>query len=351
MERRHMPTPLLIGGATTSRQHTAVKIAPEFSGATVHVLDASRAVDVVSSLLSDRQRDGVHRDRAARAGGAARARTRAPREKPLLTLADARANHLQTDWDTLEIPMPWFVGRRVVEPALEELIPFIDWTFFFSAWELKGRFPAILDHPDYGGPARELYDNAQAVLARIIAREAPHGARRLRLLARQHRRRRHRRVQGRRPTGGGRAVPHAAAAGADRRRPAESIARRLHRAARVARARLHRRVCRDGGHRRRRPRARVREAPTTTTTRSSPRRWPTGSPRRSPSTCTRRRARTGATATDEALSTDDLHRREVPRHPAGVRLSRVPGPQREDDAVPVCSTRRRSASRSPSRSR
>jgi len=86
---------------------------------------------------------------------------------PLLTLADARANHLRTDWDTLELPVPWFVGRRVVEPAIETLIPFIDWTFFFAAWELKGRFPAILDHPDLGGPARKLYDNAQAVLARI----------------------------------------------------------------------------------------------------------------------------------------------------------------------------------------
>jgi 5-methyltetrahydrofolate--homocysteine methyltransferase len=167
MERRHVPTPLLIGGATTSRQHTAVKIAPEFSGATVHVLDASRAVDVVSSLLSDRQREGfmttVRRDQET-----LRESYGARRQKPLLTLADARANHLRTDWDNLELPVPWFVGRRVVEPAIEELVPFIDWTFFFSAWELKGRFPEILDHPQLGGPARELYDNAQVVLKRII---------------------------------------------------------------------------------------------------------------------------------------------------------------------------------------
>ena len=166
MERRHIQTPLLIGGATTSRQHTAVKIAPEFSGATVHVLDASRAVDVVSSLLSDRQRaafvDGVRKDQEdLREKYGTRSR------KPLLTLADARANRLQTDWDNVELPVPWFVGRRVVEPALEDLVPLIDWTFFFSAWELKGRFPDILDHPQIGGPARELYDNAQAVLARI----------------------------------------------------------------------------------------------------------------------------------------------------------------------------------------
>src|SRR5689334_24056254 len=167
MERRHVKTPLLIGGATTSRQHTAVKIAPEFGGATVHVLDASRAVDVVSSLLSDRQRDDFMTSvRSEQADLRERYATR--REKPLLTLADARANHLKTDWDSLAISTPWFVGRRVVTPSLEELIPFIDWTFFFSAWELKGRFPAILDHPDYGGPARELYDNAQTVLTRIV---------------------------------------------------------------------------------------------------------------------------------------------------------------------------------------
>jgi 5-methyltetrahydrofolate--homocysteine methyltransferase len=168
MERRHIAKPLLIGGATTSRQHTAVKIAPEFSGPTVHVLDASRAVDVVSSLLSDRQRDSfvgtVRREQEElREKYATRSR------KPLLALAEARANHLQTDWDNLELPVPWFVGRRVVAPAIEELVPYIDWTFFFSAWELKGRFPDILDHPQLGGPARELYDNAQAVLEHIIS--------------------------------------------------------------------------------------------------------------------------------------------------------------------------------------
>jgi 5-methyltetrahydrofolate--homocysteine methyltransferase len=167
MQRRHVTTPLLIGGATTSRQHTAVKIAPVFSGPTVHVLDASRAVDVVSSLLSDRQRDPFV-DRVRQEQEELRDRYGTRRQKPLLTLAEARANRFVTDWDALEVPVPWFVGRRVIEPALEDLVPFIDWTFFFAAWELKGRFPAILDHPEIGGPARELYDNAQAVLARII---------------------------------------------------------------------------------------------------------------------------------------------------------------------------------------
>jgi 5-methyltetrahydrofolate--homocysteine methyltransferase len=167
MERRRLTTPLLIGGATTSRQHTAVKIAPEYRQPTVHVLDASRAVDVVSNLLSDRQREGYAA--AVRTEQASlREKYGTKREKTLLTLAEARANHLKTDWDSLDLPVPWFLGRRTVEPALAELVPFIDWTFFFSAWELKGRFPAILDDPAIGAAARDLYDHARGVLDRLV---------------------------------------------------------------------------------------------------------------------------------------------------------------------------------------
>jgi len=167
MERRHIRTPLLIGGATTSKQHTAVKVAPEYTGATVHVLDASRAVDVVSSLLSDRQRQTfVERVRADQAD--LREKYGSRRERALLSYEHARANHLKTDWDTLELPVPWFVGRRVVEPALSDLVPFIDWTFFFSAWELKGRFPAILDDPKVGAAARDLYGHAKGILDRLV---------------------------------------------------------------------------------------------------------------------------------------------------------------------------------------
>jgi 5-methyltetrahydrofolate--homocysteine methyltransferase len=90
------------------------------------------------------------------------------REKVLLTIEQARANRLQTDWDALEIPAPWFVGRRVVEPPLEALVPFIDWTFFFSAWELKGRFPQILDDPKVGAAARDLHAAATLLLDRIV---------------------------------------------------------------------------------------------------------------------------------------------------------------------------------------
>jgi 5-methyltetrahydrofolate--homocysteine methyltransferase len=172
MERRGLTTPLLIGGATTSRQHTAVKVSPVYSGPTVHVLDASRAVDVVSSLLSDRrQADYVARVREDHR--VRREKYAARRDKPLLSLAEARTNHLRTDWDELELPAPWFVGRRLVEPALADLVPFIDWTFFFSAWELKGRFPAILDHPEIGPAARELYDHGRQVLGRLLKLKRP----------------------------------------------------------------------------------------------------------------------------------------------------------------------------------
>jgi 5-methyltetrahydrofolate--homocysteine methyltransferase len=166
MTRQGFTVPLLIGGATTSRQHTAVKIAPEYPGPVVHVLDASRAVDVVSSLLGSGK---VEFDRANRAAQAEiREKYAARRERPLLPIAQARANRLQLDWDDLEISSPWFLGRRYVDLPLEDIAPFIDWTFFFSAWELKGRFPAILEHPVYGSAARELYENATSLLKRIV---------------------------------------------------------------------------------------------------------------------------------------------------------------------------------------
>ena len=175
MERRGFTAPLLIGGATTSRQHTAVKIAPEYRGPVVHVLDASRAVETVSRLISDAQRPTFAAE-LRREQEEIREKYSTRRERPLLTYEQARANRLKTDWENLEVPAPWFVGRRVVEPSLAELVPFIDWTFFFSAWELKGRFPGILDHPDYGPAARELYAHAQEILAAWIAAEKRHVA-------------------------------------------------------------------------------------------------------------------------------------------------------------------------------
>jgi 5-methyltetrahydrofolate--homocysteine methyltransferase len=162
MQRRGLDLPLLIGGATTSRQHTAVRIAPAYAQPTVHVLDASRVVAVVADLLDPGRRarlDGENREEQARLRELHADKER----KPLLPLAAARANREVVSFD--DLPAPPFTGTRVVEPSLAELLEFVDWQFFFYAWELKGKFPAILEQP----AARELWDDAQAVLDEIVA--------------------------------------------------------------------------------------------------------------------------------------------------------------------------------------
>ena len=166
MERRGFDRPLLIGGATTSRQHTAVKIAPGYGQSVVHVTDASRVVDVVSRLLRDRDAfDAENRqDQAALCEQYA---TR--RQRPLRAYAEAVARRADTDWAAADLPVPSFTGRRETTVTIDTLRPFIDWTFFFAAWELKGRFPAILDHPSQGGAARELYGHATELLDEIAA--------------------------------------------------------------------------------------------------------------------------------------------------------------------------------------
>jgi 5-methyltetrahydrofolate--homocysteine methyltransferase len=167
MERRGLDLPLLIGGATTSKQHTAVRIAPAYGQPTVHVLDASRVVGVVSNLLDAARRVTLEQENAE-LQERLRAQHAEKERKPLLPIEEARANHEQADFD--ELPVPSFTGTRVVEPALEELVPYIDWQFFFYAWELKGRFPAILEQP----AARELYDDAQELLGEITRNELLH---------------------------------------------------------------------------------------------------------------------------------------------------------------------------------
>ena len=167
MARRQITLPLLIGGATTSRQHTAVKIAPEYAQSTVHVLDASRVVDVVASLMSDDRRAGFEQTNRG-LQETLRFQHSQRKEKPLLPYETALANRLTLDWPKETLPEPPFVGRRIVNLPLEELVPYIDWTFFFAAWELKGRYPAILEHPQYGTAARDLYDSAQVLLDRIV---------------------------------------------------------------------------------------------------------------------------------------------------------------------------------------
>jgi 5-methyltetrahydrofolate--homocysteine methyltransferase len=162
MHRRGLKLPLLIGGATTSRQHTAVRIAPAYDATTVHVLDASRVVGVVSDLLDEgRAAELATRNRVEQQRLREQHETR--QQRPLLTLAQARANREQVPFD--DLPVPAFTGVRIVSPALSTLRALIDWRFFFLAWELKGTYPAILDRP----VARDLYDEANALLDQIIA--------------------------------------------------------------------------------------------------------------------------------------------------------------------------------------
>jgi 5-methyltetrahydrofolate--homocysteine methyltransferase len=169
MDREGFQVPLLIGGATTSRAHTAVKIAQHYRGSTVHVLDASRAVGVVSSLLNDdlkqqfeqQTRDDYQKLREAHAAKSGERRT--------VTLGEARSNRATFDWASYTPPVPEFTGLRTCQADLRTLIDYIDWSPFFHTWELRGRYPAILDDPTVGTQARELFDDAQELLERIVA--------------------------------------------------------------------------------------------------------------------------------------------------------------------------------------
>ena len=172
MEREGFDIPLLIGGATTSKKHTAVKIDGHYHGPTVHVLDASRAVSVVGDLLSaeraasfmvavEAEYDEVRREFAARES----ART-------LLSVEDARARRFSPDWDAAPPVRPRSLGVHVFDPyPLAELVDYIDWGPFFKAWEMPGRYPDLLQHPDHGPAARSLFEEARALLDRIVREE------------------------------------------------------------------------------------------------------------------------------------------------------------------------------------
>jgi 5-methyltetrahydrofolate--homocysteine methyltransferase len=168
LTREGFDLPLLIGGATTSKAHTAVKIAPGYNHSVVHVLDASRAVGVVGSLVNaDLRADfakkirtdydqirQTHQDRGA---------------KSLWTLAQARANRFQSKWAEVDIPIPAFAGVKVLpQQPLDQLTRYIDWSPFFHTWELRGRYPTILEDPVVGSKAKELYDDALTLLRRIV---------------------------------------------------------------------------------------------------------------------------------------------------------------------------------------
>ncbi len=168
MERQGFEIPLLIGGATTSKQHTAVKISPGYHGSVVHVHDASRAVSVVSSLLDKKRRPEL--DRANRElQEQLRYIYQGRHQRPLLPLPAARERRLALAFPPEALATPAFFGRRELrEVGVAELVPYIDWTFFFAAWELKGRYPKILDHPEQGAAARELFEHGQQMLRKII---------------------------------------------------------------------------------------------------------------------------------------------------------------------------------------
>ena len=252
MQRRHMTLPLLIGGATTSPQHTAVKVAPEYSQPTVHVPDASRVVDVVASLLSGTQKPAF--DAANRAAQAKlREQHAGRRDRPILTIAQARKNRLKLDYSAPATPS--FTGLKKVDIALDELVPFIDWQFFFAAWELKGRYPAILSDPKIGAAATDLFQHAQKLLKQIVDGKLIRARGVYGFWPANARRRRCGAVDGvgtRTAEEDRGAVPDAPPAGSDRRRQAQSLACRLRGAARQRHHRLRRRVCGHGGHRRRR---------------------------------------------------------------------------------------------------
>ena len=168
MQRRGLRLPLLIGGATTSRKHTAVRIAPHYAGPVIHVLDASRAAETVGSLLNPRARAVL--EASNRAGQRALQDAFAARERdPLLAYARAVELRFTPDWGPAPPPRPSFTGTRTLARfPLAEIVPYVDWTPLFHAWELKGVYPAILDHPSHGAAARELLGDARRLLDRIV---------------------------------------------------------------------------------------------------------------------------------------------------------------------------------------
>jgi 5-methyltetrahydrofolate--homocysteine methyltransferase len=169
IERQNIKIPLLIGGATTSPAHTAVKIDPAISVApVVHVVDASRAVGVVSKLLSPEKKADFAEEVRTDLAKIRERRLAARSAKQRLSLERARANAWSCDWDDYEVPKPTFLGTKMFAPTVQTLIDYIDWTPFFFTWELKGSYPAILSDPRRGEAARNLFDDAKSMLKRIV---------------------------------------------------------------------------------------------------------------------------------------------------------------------------------------
>jgi len=172
MERQNLRIPLLIGGATTSAAHTAIKIAPNYNGPVIHVLDASRSVPVVASLLGqDSRHDFVVENKNSQ--DEMRQRYGPDKKnKKIISLEKARQNSFVCDWESVEITEPSGSTREESFPLIEEIVPYIDWSPFFHAWELRGRHPSIFDDPKFGDEAKKLFEDAQSILQKIIREEA-----------------------------------------------------------------------------------------------------------------------------------------------------------------------------------
>ena len=168
MQRRGLTIPLLIGGATTSAKHTAVKIAPQYQQPVVHVLDASRSVGVVERLLNPDSRPQIEAENKELQRQLAL--SYAQRQQTLVPLAEARAKRFATDWQTVRIDKPAFTGVKVLRDIpLDSIVPYIDWSPFFQTWELKGKYPRIFQDATVGKEAKKLFDEAQELLRQIIA--------------------------------------------------------------------------------------------------------------------------------------------------------------------------------------
>jgi 5-methyltetrahydrofolate--homocysteine methyltransferase len=179
MQKSGMTIPLLIGGATTSKQHTAIRIAPAYEGPVVHVRDASRTTGVLNALLSD-ERKKVFLKALEEEYQEIREQYSRGSRREYVSLEAARANALSLNWSDYEPPVPRWEDLEgmyampagpqscLLQPPLKELIPFIDWTFFLYAWEIKGKYPAVLDDPLKGEEARKLMDEAREMLQWLV---------------------------------------------------------------------------------------------------------------------------------------------------------------------------------------
>ncbi|WP_374988002.1 methionine synthase [Marinoscillum sp. MHG1-6] len=172
MERRKMDLPLLIGGATTSRIHTAVKIAPKYSGSVIHVLDASKSVGVATKLMSESKHELIEQVKQEYAELKVGHENRQD-EKAHVTFAQAKANRTKITWEGYQPPKPNFLGVKTFDSIpLADIRPYIDWTPFFSTWMLKGKYPAIFENPTVGKEAKKLYDEANEMLDDVIAKSS-----------------------------------------------------------------------------------------------------------------------------------------------------------------------------------